>query len=91
MKRIEKMAQEHQDQVHVCMALWEAGFAGPESAERGAIMMAAKGKVSDAFEAGFRAAREMAAGLFDDYIVEARGLENAIRSLGEEEVRDGEA
>lgn len=46
------------EESRVCHALWDAGFAGPQSAELGAIMMAAKQICIRAWLAGNEAAHE---------------------------------
>jgi hypothetical protein len=51
------------DDSRVCMALWDAGFCGPESAEGGPIMMEAKRIAMEAFYAGSGRSRQ---GVSDD-------------------------
>lgn len=70
MKLIEKIANDHIEQAHVCMALWEAGFDGPQSAERRPIMNAANNKAREAYLAGFRKCREIATKIASDSVDE---------------------
>lgn len=72
------------ESAHVCMSLWEAGFCGPESAERGPIMMAAKEKAVEAFLAGAAWQRKQDAKLCDEH---AAGYQ-ALREHARDDVND---